>query len=61
MSIRNWGIIPNFRIRVHLYVISAQDRIEVGEKAAPPPDMRKGFAFPKDTLPEEPPLRRLEG
>ena len=29
--------------------------------AAPPPDLRKGFAFPKDTLAEQLPARRLEG
>jgi hypothetical protein len=29
--------------------------------AAPPPDVRKGSAFPKDVRPEQPPARRLEG
>jgi len=29
--------------------------------AAPPPDLGKGLAFPKDALPKQPPPRRLEG
>ena len=29
--------------------------------AAPPPDLRKGFAFPEDLRPEQAPPCRLEG